>query len=144
MRYFCYFGPCYSGSGTQWKTGRTPKMEKMGKMWKIAPDPKWGKWPKNTEKKKQKENRASFPFCQFFGPFFPISDQGQFFSHFGLSARFPMESQTRVSKRAPREFRNWRVQGNPLTLRQRCANPLQTFSANPSPTPSFRGPQAPC
>ena len=64
-----------------------------------------------------------------------------------------MESQTRVSKRAPREFRNWRVQGNPLTLRQPFANPsptlrqpfanlfcqpfLPTFSANPSPTPSF-------
>ena len=72
-----------------------------------------------------------------------------------------MESQTRVSKRAPREFRNWRVQGNPPTLRKPFANPvptlrqpfanlsptlcqpfLPTFSANPSPTPSFRGPQA--
>ena len=29
------------------------------------------------------------------------------------------------------------------TLRQPFANPLPTFSANPSPTPSFRGPQAP-
>ena len=42
-----------------------------------------------------------------------------------------MESQTRVSKRAPREFRNWRVQGNPLTpsptLRQPCANPSPTL-----------------
>ena len=37
-----------------------------------------------------------------------------------------MESQTRVSKRAPREFRNWRVQGNPLTLRQPFANPSPT------------------
>ena len=63
----------------------------------------------------------------------------------------PMESQTRVSKRAPRKFRDWRVQGNPPTLRQPFANPLPTFSANPlptlsaipSPTPSFRGPQAP-
>ena len=49
-----------------------------------------------------------------------------------------MESQTPVSKRAPREFQNWRVQGNPLTLRQPFANPLPTFSANPSPNPSFR------
>ena len=48
-----------------------------------------------------------------------------------------MESQTRVSKRVPREFRNWRVQGNPPTLRQPFANPLPTFSANPSPTPIF-------
>ena len=41
----------------------------------------------------------------------------------------PMESQTSVSKRAPREFRNWRVQvpGNPLTLRQPFANPLPTL-----------------
>ena len=28
------------------------------------------------------------------------------------------------------------------TIRQPFANPLPTFSANPSPTPSFRGPQA--
>ena len=50
-----------------------------------------------------------------------------------------MESQTHVSKRAPRrEFRNWRVQGNPPslsanplpTLRQPFANPLPTFAAN--------------
>ena len=71
-----------------------------------------------------------------------------------------MESQTHVSKQAPRELRNWRVQGNPPTLcqpfakfqplanplptlRQPFANPLPTFSASPSPTPSFRGPQAP-
>ena len=38
-----------------------------------------------------------------------------------------MESQTRVSKRAPRQFRNWRVQGNPLALRQPCANPSPTL-----------------
>ena len=44
----------------------------------------------------------------------------------GIDA-FPMESQTRVSKWAPREFRNWRVQGNPLTLRQAFANPSPTF-----------------
>ena len=31
------------------------------------------------------------------------------------------------SKRAPREFRNWRVQGNPLTLRQPFANPVPTL-----------------
>ena len=48
-----------------------------------------------------------------------------------------MESQTNVSKRVPREFRNWRVQGNPPTLRQPFANPLPTFSANPSPAPPF-------
>ena len=48
-----------------------------------------------------------------------------------------MESQTSVSKRAPREIRNWRVQGNPLTLRQPFANPLPTLRqplANLSPT----------
>ena len=48
-----------------------------------------------------------------------------------------MESQTSVSKRAPREFRNWRVQGNPLTLRQPFANPSPTPRqpfANPLPT----------
>ena len=66
----------------------------------------------------------------------------------------PTESQTRVSKGVPQECRNWRVQGNSPTLRQPCANPsptlrqpfanpLPTFSADPSPTPSFRGPQAP-
>ena len=38
-----------------------------------------------------------------------------------------MESQTRVSRRAPREFRTWRVQGNPPTLRQPCANPSPTL-----------------
>ena len=48
-----------------------------------------------------------------------------------------MKSQTSDSKRAPREFRNWRVQGNPLTLCQPFANPPPTLrqpSANPSPT----------
>ena len=48
-----------------------------------------------------------------------------------------MESQTSVSKRAPREFRNWRVQGNPLTLRQPFANPVPTLRQpfdNLSPT----------
>ena len=48
-----------------------------------------------------------------------------------------MESQTSVSKRVPREFRNWRVQGNPLTLRQPFANPVPTLRqpfANPLPT----------
>ena len=78
-------------------------------------------------------------------------------NHVGTDSN-PMESQTRVSKRAPREFRNWRVQPNPPTLcqpfanlvanplptlRQPFANPLPTFSANPSPNPSFCGPQAP-
>ena len=29
-----------------------------------------------------------------------------------------MESQIQSSKRAPRELQNWRVQGNPPTLRQ--------------------------
>ena len=58
---------------------------------------------------------------------------------FGESSRFakPMESQTSVSKRAPREFRNWRVQGNLLTLRQPFANPVPTLRqpfANLSPT----------
>ena len=67
-----------------------------------------------------------------------------------LSLRFLvyfMESQTRSSKRAPRELQSWRVQGNPPTLtrctlceplaspvptlRQPVANPLPTFSANP-------------
>ena len=42
-----------------------------------------------------------------------------------------MDSQTRVSKRAPREFRNWRVQGNPLTLRQPFANPWPTLRQTP-------------
>ena len=48
-----------------------------------------------------------------------------------------MESQTSVSKRAPREFRNWRMQGDPLTLRQPFANPSPTLRqpfANLSPT----------
>ena len=62
----------------------------------------------------------------------------------------PMESQTSVSKQAPREFRNWRAQG---TLRQPFVNPFPTFSANPSfgqpfpnlfcqplSNPLFRGP----
>ena len=47
-----------------------------------------------------------------------------------------LESQTRVSlksKRAPREFRNWRVQGNPLTLRQPFAN-LSPALRQPLPT----------
>ena len=50
-----------------------------------------------------------------------------------------MESQTSVSKRAPREFRNWRLQGNPLTLRQPLANPVPPLCqplANLSPTSS--------
>ena len=38
-----------------------------------------------------------------------------------------MESQTRLSKRAPREFQNWRVQGNLLTLRNPFANLSPTF-----------------
>ena len=38
-----------------------------------------------------------------------------------------MQSQTRSSKRVPRELRNWRVQGNPPTLRQPFP---PTFSAN--------------
>ena len=38
-----------------------------------------------------------------------------------------MESQTSVSKQAPRELQNWRVQGNPLTLRQPFANPVPTL-----------------
>ena len=38
-----------------------------------------------------------------------------------------MESQTQSSTRAPRELQNWRVQGNPPTLRQPCANPSPTF-----------------
>ena len=46
-----------------------------------------------------------------------------------------MESQTRVSKRAPQEFRNWRVQGNPLTLRQPFANPSPTLCQPFLPTP---------
>ena len=48
----------------------------------------------------------------------------------------PMESQTqtRVSKRAPREFRNWRVQGNPLTLRQHPVPTLRQPFAKHSPT----------
>ena len=49
---------------------------------------------------------------------------------------FPMESQTHVSKRAPREFRNWRVQGNLPTLCQPFANPSPTLCqpfANLSP-----------
>ena len=61
---------------------------------------------------------------------------------------FPWSRKTRVSKRAPREFRNWRVQGNPLTLRQPFANlsptfrqpfanPLPTFSAKPLSKPLF-------
>ena len=55
-----------------------------------------------------------------------------------------MESQTWSSKRVLRELKNWRVQGNPSpTLCQPFANLSLTFSANPSPSPSFRGPQAP-
>ena len=52
---------------------------------------------------------------------------------------YTMESQTRVSKRTPREFQNWRVQGNPLTLRNPSPTLCQPF-ANPSPT--FRQPFA--
>ena len=62
---------------------------------------------------------------------------------FFCSGNYSMESQTRVSKRAPREFRSWRVQGNPPTLCQPFANPLPTLCqpfANPSPT--FRQPFA--
>ena len=61
-----------------------------------------------------------------------------------------MESQTRSSKRAPRETRHPFL---PTTLCQPpfanhpsptlCQLFLPTFSANPSPTPPFRGPQAP-
>ena len=54
-----------------------------------------------------------------------------------------MESQTSVSKRAPREFRTWKVQGSPLTLRQPCANPVPTLRqpfANSLPTFSARQP----
>ena len=47
---------------------------------------------------------------------------------------------TRSSKRALREMQSWRVQE---TLRQPFANPAPTFSANPSPSSSFRGPQSP-
>ena len=67
-----------------------------------------------------------------------------------------MESQTSVSKWVPREFRNWRVQGNPLTLfRQPFANlfcqPLanlsptlcQPFRPTPLQPPLSVGPQAP-
>ena len=51
--------------------------------------------------------------------------------------KIAMESQTLVSKWAPREFQNWGVQGNPLTLCQPFANPVPTLRqpcANPSPT----------
>ena len=64
-----------------------------------------------------------------------------------------MESQARSSKRAPRELQSWRVQESPPTLcqtftnpvptrRQPFPNPLPTFSANPSLSSSFRGPQS--
>ena len=45
-----------------------------------------------------------------------------------------MESQTRSSKRAPRELQHWRVQANPPTLCQPSANPICQPFANPSPT----------
>ena len=90
----------------------------------------------------------------------------------GLRRPRPRQSQTRFSKQALRELKNWRVQGNPPTLCQPCANPsptfrqpftnlfcqpflptfsanlfcqpfLPTFSANPSPSSFFRGPQPP-
>ena len=54
-----------------------------------------------------------------------------------VATKVSMESQTSVSKRAPWEFRNWRVQENPPTLRQRFANPLPTLRqpfASLSPT----------
>ena len=63
--------------------------------------------------------------------------ESAFSATFSSPRTFSMESQTHVSKRAPREFQNWRVQGNPLTLRQPLANPLPTLRqpfANPLPT----------
>ena len=52
----------------------------------------------------------------------------EFLRSFCRKPSCPMESQTSVSKRVPREFRNWRVRGNPLpTLRQPFANPPPTL-----------------
>ena len=49
--------------------------------------------------------------------------------------KMPMESQTSVSKRAPRELQNWRAQGNPPTLCQPFANPSPTPCQPFLPTP---------
>ena len=49
-----------------------------------------------------------------------------------------MESQTSVSKRAPREFRKWRVQGNLLTLRQPFGIVQKVFSEKASATARMR------
>ena len=52
-----------------------------------------------------------------------------------VTDRQTIESQTSVSKRVPREFRYWRVQGNPLTLCQPFANPSPTLGQPCLPTP---------
>ena len=68
------------GAGRQRKTGRTPKMRKMGKRWKIAPDRKLEKWLKST--KKWKVGPVLHFFRKFFGHFFPFPIRAiSMFSH---------------------------------------------------------------
>ena len=79
-----------SPPGIEWKTGRKPKMGKIGKpKKKHGPRPKMGeKWSNNGEE------MGFGVILQFLGHFFPISRRGPFsiflpiFSHFRLSARF--------------------------------------------------------
>ena len=73
-----------------------------------------------------------------------------FLSGFGPYMReigtMSMESQTHRSKQAFRGLQREgarRNLGPMIILRQPFANPLPTFSVNPSPSCSFRGPQAP-
>ena len=117
--------------------GHFPESETIFQRPKFA-----GKSPKFCRKR---------DFAKFQAPYFEISEPKEMQCQTPSHAVPPLDSllQTRSSKRAPRELQNWRVQGN----RQHCANPsptlcqpfaspLPTFSANPSPSPSFRGPQA--
>ena len=113
--------------------------------------------------------RVQFELSEFFGPHrVPERELSEFLSPYNLCAKanspsfFVSQSSPSLAQNSVSSlFRNSTLEtafcpfprnpptlcqpfANPLpTRRQPFANPLPTFSANPSPTPSVRGPQAP-
>ena len=59
--------------GVEWKTGESPKLERVGPKKEMGHGPKW---EKKTQTWQKNRKMTQIPFFAIFGPFFSISGRG--------------------------------------------------------------------